>query len=60
MTAQQIAQLAIILAPIMQDLAVEGSKVIVTMREDITQDRLNQALELAKSANWPQLDFTAA
>jgi len=59
MTAAEIAQLAIILAPIVKDIAVEGAKTIATFRDNISQDDLNQALELAKSATWPDLDFKA-
>ncbi len=57
MNAAQIAQLAIILAPIARDIIVEGSKVIATYREDVTQEQINQALELSKSVTWPDLDF---
>lgn len=57
MNAAQIAPLAIILAPIARDIVVEGSKVIATYREDVTQAQINQALELSKSASWPVLDF---
>jgi len=59
MTAAQIAQLAIILAPLAQSLVVEGSKLVATMREDLNQDDLNRALELSKSTSWPALDFKA-
>ena len=59
MNAAQIAQLAIILAPIVKDIAVEGGKVIATMRDNITADDLNTALENSKSATWPALDFQA-
>lgn len=57
MNAAQIAQLAIILAPLMKDIAVEGSKIIATYRSDLSQDNINQALELSKSPSWPKLDF---
>lgn len=57
MNAAQIAQLVIILAPIAKDIAVEGSKIVATMRDDISQDELNLALELSKSVSWPALDF---
>lgn len=57
MNAAQIAQLAIILAPLVSDLVVEGSKIVANFRQDMTQDQLNQALELSKSAAWPELDF---
>ena len=59
MNAAQIAQLAIILAPLMKDIAVEGSKIIATYRSDLSQDNINQALELSKSTSWPKLDFSA-
>lgn len=57
LTAAQIAQLAIILAPLAKDLAIEGGKIIATYRDNLTQDDINQALELSKSATWPALDF---
>lgn len=57
MNAAQIAQLAIILAPIARDIVVEGSKVVATYRTDMTQDNINQALQLSKSASWPELNF---
>lgn len=59
MTAAEIAKLAIILAPIIKDLAVEGGKVIATFRDSITADDLNTALENSKSTSWPELDFKA-
>jgi hypothetical protein len=58
-TAAEIAQLAIILAPIASNLAVEGGKVIATYRENIAQEQLNTAIELSRSATWPELDFTS-
>lgn len=57
MNAAQIAQLAIILAPIVKDIAVEGTKIIATYRDNLTQDDLNKALGLSKSSAWPELDF---
>lgn len=57
MTPAQIAQLAIILAPIARDIAVEGSKIIATFRDDLTQDQIRKSIELSKSATWPELDF---
>ena len=57
MNAAQIAQLAIILAPLVKDIAVEGSKIIATYRDNISQDELNTALGLSRSASWPELDF---
>uniref|UniRef100_C6E6S0 Uncharacterized protein n=1 Tax=Geobacter sp. (strain M21) TaxID=443144 RepID=C6E6S0_GEOSM len=59
MTGEQAAQLAVILAPIAQSVVIEGTKVIATMRENITQENLNQALEASKSTSWPELDFKA-
>lgn len=60
MTAAQIAQLAIVLAPIAKDIVVEGSKIITTYRSDLTQDQINQSLELSRSTDWPALDFGQA
>ncbi|MDD5106059.1 MAG: hypothetical protein PHC49_10630 [Desulfuromonadaceae bacterium] len=57
MNAAQIAQLAIILAPIAKDIIVEGNKIITTYRENLTQEQINKSLELSKSATWPELDF---
>ena len=57
MSPAQIAQLAIILAPIAQNIVVEGSKIIATYRENLTQEQINESLELSKSASWPELDF---
>lgn len=57
MTPAEIAQLAIILAPIAQEIIVEGGKIVATYRENLTQDQINHALELSKSATWPVLDF---
>ncbi len=57
MSPAQIAQLAIILAPLVKDLVVEGGKLIATFRDDLSQDDLNKALELSKSASWPELTF---
>jgi hypothetical protein len=52
-----IAQLAVILAPIARDIVVEGGKLIATFRDNISQEDLNKALELSKSASWPELTF---
>lgn len=59
MNAAETAQLAVILAPLVQELVIEGNKMVVTMREKITQEDLNKALDLSKSATWPELDFKA-
>lgn len=57
MTLAQATQLAVILAPIAQTVVVEGGKVIATMKDQITQEDLNRALEASKSASWPELTF---
>jgi len=57
MTPLQIAQLAIILAPIAKSIVVEGQKIIANYKEDLTQEQIDTALELSKSATWPDLDF---
>ena len=55
-----IAQLAVILAPLVNNLVVEGGKMIATFRSDLTQEDLNKALELSKSITWPAFDFALA
>lgn len=57
MTTASIAQLAIILAPMLKDLTIEGSKIIATYREDLNQEQIDHSLTLSKSTNWPELDF---
>ena len=57
MSPALIAQLLIVLAPLIKDAVVEGGKLVTTFREDITQEDLNKALEAAKSSTWPELDF---
>lgn len=57
MTPLQFAQLAIILAPIVKDIWMEGTKVMATFKDEITQADLDKALELSKSSGWPQLTF---
>lgn len=57
MNAAQIAQLAIILAPLAKDIAVEGTKVVASFRENISQEQIDKSLELSKSTSWPELDF---
>jgi hypothetical protein len=52
-----IAQLAIILSPIVKEFWVEGNKVFATFKENLTQDDINKALELSKSTTWPELTF---
>jgi hypothetical protein len=55
-----IAQLVIILAPLIKEAVVEGGKLITTFRDDITQEDINKALEASKSVGWPALDFAPA
>lgn len=57
MSAAEIAKLAIILAPLVKDLAVEGGKIIATYRDNVTQEQLDKALELSRSTSWPELGF---
>ena len=57
MSAAAIAQLIIILAPLVKDVVVEGTKVAATFRDNLTQDEINKALELSKAASWPELSF---
>ena len=57
MSAAAIAQLFVILAPLAKEVWVEGSKVVATFRADLSQEDLNKALELSKSASWPELTF---
>lgn len=57
MSPVAFAQLAIILAPIAKEIVIEGNKVITTYRDNLSQADIARALELAKSASWPQLNF---
>lgn len=57
MSAAAIAQLFIILAPLVKDVWVEGSKIAATFRDDLSQDDINKALEAARSNTWPELTF---
>lgn len=57
MSALAIAQLIVLLSPLAKDIAVEGGKVIATFKDNISQEDLNKALELSKSASWPTLEF---
>lgn len=57
MSAAQIAQLTIILAPLMQSMVIEGGKIIANIKADLSQKEIDKALELSKSASWPALDF---
>lgn len=57
MSPQTIAQLAIVLAPIVESFVVEGGKVVATFRANLTQDDINKALDASKSATWSTLNF---
>jgi len=57
MNPAMIAQLAIILAPIAKDIAVEGGKIIANFRDNLSQADLDKALELSRSTTWPALTF---
>lgn len=57
MNAAQIAQLAIILAPVAKQVAIEGAQLVATFREDLTQEQIRKSIELSKSASWPDYDF---
>ena len=57
MSPALIAQLLIVLAPLIKDAVVEGGKLVTTFRDDITQEDLNKALEMSKSNTWLELDF---
>ena len=48
MTPAAIAQLLIILAPLVKSAVVEGGKVIAEFKADITQEDINKALQ----ASW--------
>ena len=52
-----IAQIAAIAAPIIKELIVEGQKLIMTFKDDVTQEQINQVLEASKSVTWPELSF---
>jgi hypothetical protein len=52
-----IAQLLIVLAPLIKDAVVEGGKLVTTFRDNISQEDLNKALEASKSLTWPELTF---
>jgi hypothetical protein len=58
MTPGAIAQLVIVLAPLLKDAVVEGEKLITTFRDDLSADDLRTALQASCSATWPELDFS--
>lgn len=57
MTANETAQLLMILAPMLQSAAIEGGKVIATIKSDLKQTDIDRSLELSRSVTWPALDF---
>lgn len=57
MNDAMIAQLAIALAPVAQQLIIEGGKLIIEMKKEMTTDEMIKALEASRSTAWPQLDF---
>lgn len=58
MTPGAIAQLLIILAPLLKEGIVEGGKLITTFRDDLSSDELRTALQASCSATWPELNFS--
>jgi hypothetical protein len=56
-TAEEIARLAIIVAPLVQELVIDGVKIAMTFKQKMTDEDMTKALELSKSANWPKLAF---
>lgn len=57
MTPGAIAQLLIVMAPLLQTGVVEGGKLVATFRTDLSSDDLRTALQASCSATWPELDF---
>ena len=57
MTPGAVAQLAIILAPLLKEAVVEGGKLIATFREDLSAEDQRKALQASLSATWPELTF---
>lgn len=60
MTGAEIATLIQVVAPIAERVIVKGLEVTTIIKADVTQDQLQQSLELSKSANWPKLTFGAS
>ncbi|MFZ2948216.1 MAG: hypothetical protein WA003_01910 [Desulfuromonadaceae bacterium] len=58
MTPGAMAQLLIILAPLLKEGIIEGNKLITTFRADLSADELRTALQASCSATWPELDFS--
>ncbi|BCS55180.1 hypothetical protein [Geobacter sp. SVR] len=57
MNPAAIAQLIIVLAPLLQSAVIEGEKLITTFRSDLTAEELRSALQASLSATWPELTF---
>lgn len=57
MTPGAMAQLLIILAPLLKEGMIEGGKLITTFRTDLSSEELRTALQASCSATWPELDF---
>lgn len=51
-------QLIAALAPVAEEVVLRGASIVATFRADITADKLAEALQASKSANWPVLDFS--
>lgn len=57
MTTEEIIKIAAALGPLTTQIIIAGTKITATFKEDITSEELLKALQEAKSANWPNLDF---
>lgn len=55
----QTAQLIAILAPVVSQLIIDGTKIILELRRDTTREELAAVIDAARSATWPELDFGA-
>lgn len=53
----QTAQLIAILAPVVSQVVIDGTKIILEMRRDTTREELAAVIESVRSATWPELDF---
>lgn len=51
-------QLVAALIPVAEEVIIRGVNVVATFKADITADKLADALQQSKSANWPKLDFS--
>ena len=57
MTGAMIAELILTLGPVVSQIVLDGTKIVATMRSDMTVDEMIAALQASKSANWPKLTF---